>query len=132
VGLIGVTGYYDQQPPAVEEPRPLSAGREASERGMPATEPKEGAVIATPQDVSEESEAKPAPPERACADAVAALDLCETQPVQSREAETSLQAGTSSSRITGAAGTQDPPRVECTEAVTALGLCPTEPTQGKN
>ena len=142
VALIGVTGYYDQQHRAVEETRPLSAGSEASERGTPAiTEPKEGAVIATPQDVSaqaaaeyrEGSEAKPAPPERACTDAAAALDLCETQPVQRREAETSVQAEKSSSRITGAeAGTQDPPRVECTEAVTALGLCTTEPTQRKN
>ncbi len=137
VALIGVTGYYDQQHRAVEETRPLSAGSEASERGTPATrDPKEGAVIATPQDVSEGSEgseAKPAPPERACTDAAAALDLCETQPVRPREAGTSLQAGKSSSRITGAeAGTQDPPRVKCTEAVTALGLCTTEPTQRKN
>ena len=59
VALIGVTGYYDRQHRAVEETRPLSAGSEASERGTAAdTEPKGGAVIATPQDVSEGSEPK--------------------------------------------------------------------------
>jgi len=134
VALIGGTGYYHRQHRAVEETRPLSAGSEVSERGAPAaTEPKVGAVIATPQDVSEESGLKPAPPERPCTDVVAALNLCETQPVQPRKAETSLPAKKSSSRITGAeAGTQDPHRVECTEAVSALGLCTTEPTQRKN
>ena len=69
VALLGVTGYYPRQHPVVEETRPLSAGSEASEHGTPAnTDPNGGAVIATPEDVSEGSEPNLAPPRPACTD----------------------------------------------------------------
>jgi hypothetical protein len=69
VALLGVTGYYHRQDPVVEETPPLSVGSEASEHGTPANrDPNGGAVIATPQDVSEGSEPNLAPPRPACTD----------------------------------------------------------------
>ena len=154
VALIGLTGYYQRLYPAGEETRPMSVGSRTSGRATPSTtDPKAGAATATPQYVSEESETRPAAPKPPCTEGIAALDLCEMRPAQPRQADASLQAPKSSSRISGAetgtpdppqaaksssrvtgteAGTQGPPRGECTQAVTALGLCTAEPTPRKN
>lgn len=78
-------------------------------------------------------EQRPSRPE-ACTEAVAALRLCATIPVQSKAADSAAAVDAVIQRPqrtdAGKAGGQEPPRPQpCTEAVAALGLCTLESTQ---
>jgi len=135
LAAIAVLGYYTyRQGSLADAPQPPAASSEGSGRGAPvgagfigrdaaASDIKPAAparAIARPQAINadravERGQSRP----EGCTEAVAALGLCATKPVQRKEATDA-----------GKAGGQAPPLPQpCTEAVAALGLCTPGTTQ---
>jgi Double zinc ribbon len=83
-------------------------------------------AVARPQAINAGKVGQQVPPSpEACTEAVAALGLCATKPVQKKEADKRPPT-----TVAGKAGGQEQPRPQtCTEAVTALGLCTPGSTQ---
>ncbi len=127
--LAGPTRAAANQPHAGRQPVETQGAKTAA---AAITRPQ---AVTRPQAINADraGERGPSRPE-ACTEAVAALGLCATKPVQKKEAETAaaVEAAIKRPQTTdaGKAGGQEPPLPQtCTEAVAALGLCTPKTTQ---
>jgi hypothetical protein len=118
------------EPSGTQLPAPARAAAIQPRAGRQPAESREAkgtvAAVGRPQAINAGKAGERAPPRpEACTEAVAALGLCATKPVQKKDADKRPPT-----TVAGKASGQEQPRPQtCTEAVTALGLCTPGSTQ---